>query len=153
MVRSSSIRAKPRLNPGHLTLFVIARHITAPEPDGRLALSVAVSHPVHGEYFIATLRAVRSRQASLRNEDAGLAILWRYAGPEHSSDRGIVPCDAHCVLVCRYGYQPQRVAFWIYWQAVKLLWRGATFYAPPALEVAGAHLVRRRAGWPWSVQQ
>ncbi len=32
----------------------------------------------------------------------------------------------------RFGYQPQRDALLIYWQAVKLLWKGATFYGPPS---------------------
>ena len=32
-------------------------------------------------------------------------------------------------LLHRYGFQPHRVAFWIYWQAVVLLWKGVPFYA------------------------
>lgn len=31
----------------------------------------------------------------------------------------------------RYGYQPQRVAFWIYAQAIVLVWKGVRVHAPP----------------------
>ena len=57
--------------------------------------------------------------------------------------------------MCRYGFQPQRIAVWIYWQAAKLLWRGATFYPPPArgsIAAAGGRL-RGAAAWPWNAQQ
>lgn len=33
--------------------------------------------------------------------------------------------------LCRYGFMPQRTAFWIYWQAVKLMWKGVPFFSPP----------------------
>lgn len=36
-----------------------------------------------------------------------------------------------CLAPCRYGFQPHRIAFWIYWQAVVLLWKGVPLYAPP----------------------
>jgi hypothetical protein len=32
------------------------------------------------------------------------------------------------LLSCRYGFQPHRVALWIYWHAVLLLWKGVPFY-------------------------
>ena len=36
-------------------------------------------------------------------------------------------------MLRRYGYMPHRVAFWIYWQAVRLLWLGLPFHGyPPA---------------------
>ncbi len=34
-------------------------------------------------------------------------------------------------LPARFGYSPHRIATLIYWQAVKLLWKGARFYSPP----------------------
>jgi hypothetical protein len=41
----------------------------------------------------------------------------------------VLPCLLR--LLCRYGFQPQRVAFWIYWHALLLLWKGVPFYSPP----------------------
>lgn len=38
---------------------------------------------------------------------------------------------AHCLKLssrCRYGFQPHRVALWIYWHAVLLLWKGVPFF-------------------------
>lgn len=31
----------------------------------------------------------------------------------------------------RYGYEPQRLAVWIYWQALQLLRKGVPFSGPP----------------------
>ena len=39
-------------------------------------------------------------------------------------------CQNHA-RPCRYGYQPQRIALWIYWQAVVLLCKGARFFPYP----------------------
>ncbi len=39
----------------------------------------------------------------------------------------LTPVDA----VTRYGYEPQRVAVWIYWEALQLLRKGVPFYGPP----------------------
>ena len=41
------------------------------------------------------------------------------------------------VLTClmrhgRYGFMPHRVAFWIYWQALRLLVMGVPFFGHPA---------------------
>jgi hypothetical protein len=36
------------------------------------------------------------------------------------------------VMDRRYGYEPQRVAVWIYWQALLLLRKGVPFYGPPS---------------------
>lgn len=61
---------------------------------------------------------------------------------------------------------PQRIALWIYWQAVRLLAKGVPFYGPPdkryqqrAAETAanpampnGARFKWRAAqDWPWSL--
>lgn len=38
----------------------------------------------------------------------------------------------------RYGFMPHRVAFWIYWQALRLLWMSVPFFgypAPDALDI------------------
>jgi len=66
---------------------------------------------------------------------------------------------------CRYGFEPQRVTVWIYWQALKLLWRGLHFSEPPTKQQrvdgvdgatvppsgCGARFVWRDAsGWPWA---
>ncbi len=59
-----------------------------------------VDHPEHGRYFDAYLVAKRCSQGAARNEEAGLRTLLRH------------------------GFEPQRVAVLIYWQAVKLLWKG-----------------------------
>ena len=74
--------------------------------------------------------------------------------------------DPRAAPHCRYGYQPQRIAVWIYWQAVRLLWRGAPFLSPPAggdRHRAGAAAAAAAAAgwvhwqgpgsWPWSAQQ
>lgn len=46
-----------------------------------------------------------------------------------------VMCAAylHCAYLslCRYGLQPQRIALWIYWQAMVLLAMGVPLYNPP----------------------
>ena len=83
---------------------------TSISPDNsRLFLSVSsTNHPEYGNYFTATLDAVRdTTNPDLPNELASMSTLLRY------------------------GFQPHRVAFWIYWQAVVLLWKGVTFYGPP----------------------
>jgi hypothetical protein len=62
---------------------------------------VLVDHPQLGRYFDAFLLAHRcTEHAGARNEEAGLRTLLRY------------------------GFGPQRTATLIYWQAVKLLWKG-----------------------------
>ena len=86
--------------------------LEAPNPSASLKLSVLVDHPEMGRFFDARLTARRvppgpGGRGHLRNEAAGLGCLLRY------------------------GFQPQRVAFWIYWQALVLLWKGVSFYGPP----------------------
>ena len=69
------------------------------------------------------------------------------------------------LLVPRYGYMPQRMALWIYWQAAVLLWKGVAFHGPPcgvgyrrAAEAAATHppaadgclfVWRPALKWPW----
>lgn len=65
----------------------------------------------------------------------------------------------------RYGFMPHRVALWIYYEAVRLLLKGAPFFAPPDAKVirrATASATnqtlptgerfdwRRPKSWPWS---
>ncbi|BDA45180.1 hypothetical protein COCOBI_06-6630 [Coccomyxa sp. Obi] len=83
--------------------------IRAPLPDDRCWLEVSAVHPEMGPFFEARLTAARSAAAG-RSESAGLTYLWRY------------------------GFMPHRVAFWIYWQALKLLWKGVPFYGYPSRE-------------------
>lgn len=110
-------------------------------PGNALFLSVAATHPEHGDYFLAALSLRRDTSVpSLPNEVASFKSLLKY------------------------GFQPQRVAFWIYWQAVLLLWKGVPFHSPPgqaaccAAEGRSAH-PQTQAGrffewrpaskWPW----
>jgi DUF1365 family protein len=117
--------------------------VKAPPPTSTiLFLSVSSTHPEYGDYFIAALDAKLDTTApALPNEIASLRTLLQY------------------------GFQPQRVALWIYWQAVMLLWKGVRFFPPPASEEYkekveansvhaktgdGRFFVWRRAqGWPW----
>mmetsp|Transcript_23629 Transcript_23629/g.65539 ORF Transcript_23629/g.65539 Transcript_23629/m.65539 type:complete len:298 (-) Transcript_23629:69-962(-) len=97
----------------HVSPFMDMRatwHLVAPAPLDHLSLTVlAQRHPKFGDFFDAHLvaRRVSGPTSGLRNEEASLMTLLRY------------------------GYMPQRTACLIYWQAVKLLWKGATFYTPP----------------------
>jgi DUF1365 family protein len=117
--------------------------VKAPPPtSSKLFLSVASTHPEYGDYFIAALDAKLDTDApALPNEIASIGTLMQF------------------------GFQPQRVAFWIYWQAVVLLWKGVRFFPPPAPEDYqkkaedaskhpktgnGRYFVWRKAqGWPW----
>ena len=117
--------------------------VKAPPPtDRKIFLSVAATHPEYGEYFLATLDAKRDTSvADLPNEIASLDTLLRF------------------------GFQPQRVAAWIYWQAVVLLWKGVSFYPPPnesykdrvvkeskhpRMEGGKPFLWRGAQEWPWN---
>lgn len=81
--------------------------IRASRPGEQLFVSVGATHPQLGRFFIATLDAAVSNAPHLPNETASLATL------------------------VKYSFQPHRVAFWIYWQALVLLWKGVPFYGPP----------------------
>ena len=55
-----------------------SRLLEAPEPTaGALRLVVRVSHPQHGDFFLADLRAVRSAQPEVLSERGGWTMLWR----------------------------------------------------------------------------
>jgi DUF1365 family protein len=84
-------------------------HLKATPPGDALRLSVVVTHPELGQYFDAHLMASRctGAYARARNEAAG----WR--------------------ALARYAFMPQRVAVWIYWQAVVLIVKGCPVYARP----------------------
>lgn len=89
--------------------------IKATDPRDSLHLSVRVEHPRYGRgFFVATLDARLSDQPTASNEQAGLGKLLRY------------------------GFQPQRTALLIYWQALVLLWKGVPFYAPPSHDFQAA---------------
>lgn len=94
-----------------------------------------------GEYFKATLGGVvDSKSPNMPNELAGFSNL------------------------VSYGFQPHRVALWIYWHALLLLRKGVPFYSPPpanayhAAEREAEHPKtadgcsfkwRAATGWPW----
>lgn len=84
-------------------------HLKATPPGEGLKLSVVVTHPRLGQYFDAHLIAKRCTGPGARelNEHAGLGSLLRY------------------------GFMPQRVALWIYWQAVILIAKGCPIYPKP----------------------
>lgn len=72
-----------------------------------------------GDYFHASLKAKRDEGApSARSERASLTRLLRH------------------------GCTPHRVAFWIYQQALVVLWKGVQFFPPPGL--AAVSKVRER---------
>ncbi|GAX84932.1 hypothetical protein CEUSTIGMA_g12353.t1 [Chlamydomonas eustigma] len=119
--------------------------VQAPDPSEStvLRLSVDVEHPEYGmNFFHADLVAVRSAQAGVKNEAGGFKLLWRY------------------------GFQPHRVAIWIYWQALILIYKGLPLHGLPsratkqAAEVNASHprdsihghlfTWRRPRRWPWS---
>ena len=82
--------------------------VVAPPPTDTLRLSVSCHHDDMGSFFHASFVAtLDSTRAGATNEAGGLRVLWRY------------------------GFQPQRVAVWIYVHAVRLLLKGVPFYAPP----------------------
>ena len=61
-----------------------------------------------GRFFEAAFTGRLAKgNAHCSNEAAGLGVLWKY------------------------GFQPQRVAAWIYMQALVLLWKGVPFFSPP----------------------
>lgn len=81
--------------------------LKAPQRGPKLYVSVHVRHPVMGDFFSAVLSAKRSGNAAI-NERSGFQNLLRY------------------------GYEPHRVAVWIYWQAFQLWRKGVEFFPLPA---------------------
>eukprot|EP00890_Picochlorum_soloecismus_P000484 jgi/Picsp_1/1436/NSC_04915-R1_protein len=114
------------------------------EPGKNLHLSVSVRHPEKGDYFFAVIRgSIDSKVPNLPNEEAGLSVLFKY------------------------GFQPQRIALWIYSHALVLLFKGVPFYGPPSLStcqsaqnvaenprVSGKDAFKWRpcTAWPWKSQ-
>lgn len=111
------------------------------DPNEKIFLSVEVDHPTKGRYFSAVMKGVIDPDNPHRpNERSGLGNLFKY------------------------GFQPQRIALWIYWHALVLLWKGVPFYGPPSL-----HLCKERSKaaanpkcgfqwrpaqeWPWRTQE
>lgn len=83
--------------------------------DRHMYVKVAVTHPVKGDYFCAIMTGELDRvEPHQPNETAGFKRLLKY------------------------GFQPQRIALWIYWHALLLLWKGVSFYPPPSLKACQA---------------
>lgn len=79
-----------------------------PVGNDRLYLRVGVDHPELGKYFDAVIEGQVDKDAPYeRNETASFETL------------------------VRYGFQPQRVALYIYWHALCLLYKGVSFHGPP----------------------
>ena len=94
-----------------------------PRKSDRLYLRVSVDHAELGKYFDAVIEGRVDRDSPYeRNETANLAVLLKY------------------------GFQPQRVALWIYWHAVCLLWKGVPFYGPPGLAACQRQSRSRESG-------
>ena len=85
-----------------------------PTVSKHLKLTVdCVEHPEYGDFFHAAFVAKRdeSDTRGARNDYGGLRLLYRR------------------------GLSPHRIAYWIYHQAILLLWKEkATFYGPPGLD-------------------
>jgi len=87
-------------------------YISSTQPKDEVTLRVNVlNHPVYGDYFFASFkgRLDKSKYGSCRNERAGIVNL------------------------IRHGCTPHKVAYWIYAQAVAILYAGIPFYSPPGL--------------------
>ncbi|CAN4095932.1 unnamed protein product [Withania somnifera] len=70
-------------------------------PGDNLFVTISVNHPKHGEYFSASL--IANRVSSSLHTDPAL-FFW---------------------------LMPHKVALWIYWQALKLWWKGVPFLQHP----------------------
>ena len=119
-------------------------YISSTRPGKELTLRVNVlNHTKYGDYFFASFqgRLDESKYGHCRNERAGIFNL------------------------IKHGCTPHKVAFWIYAQAVKILFAGVSFYAPPGLSNVEAKVRAKgeRAGmcplrptfrgapyWPWT---
>jgi len=94
--------------------------------DDELFLAVHVTHPEIGNYFDANLRESVSRLPHTPSEEGDLRMVLQYA------------------------LMPQRLAYWIYWQAVRLVALGVPPLVPPdpayRARLAGAEAERGRGG-------
>jgi DUF1365 family protein len=94
-----------------------------PRKNDGLYLRVGVDHPELGKYFDAVIEGRVDNDAPYeRNETASFEVLLKY------------------------GFQPHRIAFWIYWHAVCLLWKGVRFFGPPGLLACQAAAKKSGAG-------
>ncbi len=66
-----------KLQPQILSSFHHHRHLRAPRPKDTMVLVVKVSHPEHGDYFLASLEARRST-VNASNETASIGHVVRY---------------------------------------------------------------------------
>lgn len=120
-------------------------YISSTPPGDEVTLRVNVlNHPEYGDYFFASFKAKldTSKYAKCRNERAGLVNLLKH------------------------GCTPHRVAYWIYAQAVAILYSGVSFYSPPGLSSVEKRVksagdlrpgmcpmrptFRRAPYWPWT---
>ena len=92
--------------------------IACSDPGDTLSVSIQVRHPELGSYFFASFSGERSPYRE-RAERCSLGMLLRF------------------------GYMPHRVALWIYYQAVVLLWKGVPVHDIPERNVY-ASMVRER---------
>ena len=115
---------------------------TDDQVPGDIFLQVSVTHPTKGNYFCAVMKGELDRDEPHRpNETAGYKRLLKY------------------------GFQPQRIAVWIYWHALVLLWKGVSFYPPPSLQTCQTahdkathpisghgcpYIWRPAQEWPWA---
>ena len=101
-------------------------------------LSITVHHPDLKDYFVATFDAKR----------------W---SSRHQSDPPRLAWD-------RYSFMPQRVAVWIYYQALVLVWKGVPVVGHPTQsfyrDVEGRQAGRdvffydmATVRWPWRVDE
>lgn len=105
--------------------------------SSKLFLSVMCHHHAQlatgSPFFVATLDAKVSQGPHVPNEIAGWRILYKY------------------------GFQPHRLAVWIYWHAIILLLKKVPFYGPPSClggekkegNRSRRFVWRQASGWPW----
>ncbi|XP_052291497.1 uncharacterized protein LOC102609914 isoform X2 [Citrus sinensis] len=75
--------------------------IRANAPGENLLVEISVQHPELGDYFVATLKAKRVSSQLMSDQDM---FFW---------------------------LMPHKVAFWIYWHALKLWWKNVAFIQHP----------------------
>ena len=109
--------------------------LKAAPPGPSLVLSVLVDHPQLGRYFDAQLVARRCGDSGSDSGGASSGSRSSGAGASSGGGPGVAATAraerAGLRTLLRYGFLPQRVAFWIYWQAVVLIWKGVKIHAKP----------------------